>query len=209
VPSAVIADIRLILYLFSSECMQQVLGLSAPRHCTRSTSHEQAAAAAVAVAALITAATASTLHPTAALHALHFGRRLLASPWHCTSSLRPPLQQSASSNTARFRARSRTEQAAMAAPSQISANKCFGGYNRRYKHASSSLGCDMTFTVYFPPAADETAASPSKVRVITFVDYVLGSLAPALLPISACAPATQHRSSYAFMQLCCNNAPAS
>jgi hypothetical protein len=51
----------------------------------------------------------------------------------------------------------------MAAPAQISANKCFEGYNRRYKHASSSLGCDMTFTVYFPPAADETAASPTKV----------------------------------------------
>lgn len=39
----------------------------------------------------------------------------------------------------------------MAAPTQISANKVFGGYNRRYKHASSTLGCDMTFTVYFPP----------------------------------------------------------
>jgi S-formylglutathione hydrolase len=30
----------------------------------------------------------------------------------------------------------------------------FGGYNRRYKHTSSSLGCDMTFSIYFPPGAD-------------------------------------------------------
>lgn len=57
----------------------------------------------------------------------------------------------------------------MAAPTQISANKCFGGYNRRYKHASSSLSCDMTFTVYFPPAADETAAAPSKVPVMYYL----------------------------------------
>lgn len=42
----------------------------------------------------------------------------------------------------------------MAAPSQIGQNKQFGGYNRRFKHASTSLGCDMTFTVYFPPASE-------------------------------------------------------
>lgn len=30
----------------------------------------------------------------------------------------------------------------------------FGGWNRRYKHTSSSLGCDMTFSIYFPPGAD-------------------------------------------------------
>ncbi|KAF6252315.1 Alpha/Beta hydrolase protein [Scenedesmus sp. NREL 46B-D3] len=57
----------------------------------------------------------------------------------------------------------------MAAPAQISANKCCGGYNRRYKHASSTLHCDMTFTVYFPPAADETAASPTKVPVLYYL----------------------------------------
>lgn len=67
------------------------------------------------------------------------------------------------------------KQAAMAAPTQISANKCFGGYNRRYKHASSSLSCDMTFTVYFPPAADETAAAPSKVGSNSSADHKLAS----------------------------------
>ena len=27
----------------------------------------------------------------------------------------------------------------------------FGGWNKRFKHASKSCGCDMLFTVYFPP----------------------------------------------------------
>ncbi|GFR45590.1 hypothetical protein Agub_g6985 [Astrephomene gubernaculifera] len=37
---------------------------------------------------------------------------------------------------------------------EISVNRQFGGYNRRYKHRSTVLGCDMTFTVYFPPVAE-------------------------------------------------------
>lgn len=42
----------------------------------------------------------------------------------------------------------------MAAPQETSSSKMFGGWNRRYKHTSSSLGCDMTFSIYFPPGAD-------------------------------------------------------
>lgn len=42
----------------------------------------------------------------------------------------------------------------MAAPQEMTSSKMFGGFNRRYKHESSSLGCSMTFTIYFPPAAD-------------------------------------------------------
>ncbi|KAK9863729.1 hypothetical protein WJX84_008872 [Apatococcus fuscideae] len=41
------------------------------------------------------------------------------------------------------------------AASEQSANKQFGGWNRRYTHDSQVLGCSMTFTVYFPPAAEE------------------------------------------------------
>jgi len=37
---------------------------------------------------------------------------------------------------------------------QIASNKQFGGFNRRFKHKSSSVGCDMTFTIYFPPASE-------------------------------------------------------
>jgi hypothetical protein len=41
----------------------------------------------------------------------------------------------------------------MATPQEVSSNKMFGGFNRRFKHDSTSVGCPMTFTVYFPPAA--------------------------------------------------------
>ncbi|KAJ0980884.1 hypothetical protein J5N97_009139 [Dioscorea zingiberensis] len=40
----------------------------------------------------------------------------------------------------------------MAKPSEISSSKMFGGFNRRYKHDSSTLGCSMTFSIYFPPS---------------------------------------------------------
>ncbi|XP_024389403.1 S-formylglutathione hydrolase isoform X2 [Physcomitrium patens] len=44
----------------------------------------------------------------------------------------------------------------MATPQEMSSNKVFGGFNRRYKHESSSVGCPMTFTIFFPPAADSS-----------------------------------------------------
>ncbi|KAI4341248.1 hypothetical protein MLD38_025993 [Melastoma candidum] len=37
-------------------------------------------------------------------------------------------------------------------PVEISSAKMFGGYNKRYKHFSPTLGCSMNFTVYFPPS---------------------------------------------------------
>ncbi|KAK2651938.1 hypothetical protein Ddye_011794 [Dipteronia dyeriana] len=36
-------------------------------------------------------------------------------------------------------------------PTEISVSKMFEGYNRRYKHFSPTLGCSMTFHIYFPP----------------------------------------------------------
>ncbi|KAL6539793.1 hypothetical protein OROHE_011564 [Orobanche hederae] len=36
-------------------------------------------------------------------------------------------------------------------PTEISSTKMFGGYNKRYKHYSPTLGCSMTFHIYFPP----------------------------------------------------------
>ena len=30
----------------------------------------------------------------------------------------------------------------------------FGGFNRTFKHKSSELGCDMAFTVYYPPQSE-------------------------------------------------------
>ncbi|XP_010269797.1 PREDICTED: S-formylglutathione hydrolase [Nelumbo nucifera] len=43
----------------------------------------------------------------------------------------------------------------MEKPSEISSSKMFGGYNKRYKHYSSTLGCSMTFHIYFPPSPSQ------------------------------------------------------
>jgi S-formylglutathione hydrolase len=42
-------------------------------------------------------------------------------------------------------------------PSNTTPNimQCFGGFVRRYRHRSSVLGCDMHFSVFYPPAAAE------------------------------------------------------
>ncbi|WP_017938822.1 S-formylglutathione hydrolase [Zestomonas thermotolerans] len=37
----------------------------------------------------------------------------------------------------------------------VSSNKSFGGWHKRYRHRSSSLGCDMVFAVYLPPQAEQ------------------------------------------------------
>jgi len=37
----------------------------------------------------------------------------------------------------------------------IASNKMFGGEQRRYKHKSASLSCDMHFSIYLPPQASE------------------------------------------------------
>ena len=37
----------------------------------------------------------------------------------------------------------------------ISSNKMFGGEQRRYKHVSESLSCDMFFSIYLPPQASD------------------------------------------------------
>lgn len=41
-----------------------------------------------------------------------------------------------------------------AAPEQIDSNRHFGGFNKRYRHRSEACGCDMTFTIFFPPQAE-------------------------------------------------------
>lgn len=42
----------------------------------------------------------------------------------------------------------------------LSSQKVFGGWHRRYTHASEVLGCEMTFAVYTPPSAETGAAAP-------------------------------------------------
>ncbi|KAK8959408.1 S-formylglutathione hydrolase [Platanthera guangdongensis] len=40
----------------------------------------------------------------------------------------------------------------MEKPEEMSSTKMFGGFNRRYKNFSPTLGCSMTFSIYFPPS---------------------------------------------------------
>jgi len=37
---------------------------------------------------------------------------------------------------------------------KIDEHRSFGGWQRRYRHASTTCGCDMTFSLYLPPLAD-------------------------------------------------------
>ncbi len=43
----------------------------------------------------------------------------------------------------------------------ISCQKSFGGWHKRYRHRSSSLNCDMVFAVYLPPQAEQGAKLPA------------------------------------------------
>ncbi|MBS0352866.1 MAG: S-formylglutathione hydrolase [Proteobacteria bacterium] len=36
----------------------------------------------------------------------------------------------------------------------VSENRSFGGWHRRYRHAATSIGCNMTFAVFLPPQAE-------------------------------------------------------
>jgi len=40
-----------------------------------------------------------------------------------------------------------------AALEEIAANRCFGGWQHRYRHYSATLRCEMVFSVYLPPQA--------------------------------------------------------
>jgi len=42
----------------------------------------------------------------------------------------------------------------------VSANKSFGGWQKRYKHHSKTLRCDMVFGIYLPPQADQGKPLP-------------------------------------------------
>ena len=42
----------------------------------------------------------------------------------------------------------------------LSSNKSFGGWNKQYQHASSTLHCDMRFAIYLPPQAADGQKVP-------------------------------------------------
>lgn len=39
-------------------------------------------------------------------------------------------------------------------PELVASNKCFGGWLKRYKHASTATGTEMVFAIYLPPQAE-------------------------------------------------------
>jgi len=43
----------------------------------------------------------------------------------------------------------------------VSSQRCFGGWQRRFRHASASTRCEMTFSVYLPPQAQDGARVPA------------------------------------------------
>jgi len=45
-------------------------------------------------------------------------------------------------------------------PQRIDDRKAFGGRQQRYRHASMTLNCDMTFSVFLPPQAQQDASLP-------------------------------------------------
>lgn len=42
----------------------------------------------------------------------------------------------------------------------ISSNKCFGGWLKRYKHSSNSLNCEMNFSIFLPPQVNDGGKVP-------------------------------------------------
>lgn len=42
----------------------------------------------------------------------------------------------------------------------LSCQKSFGGWHKRYRHSSSVLGCDMRFSIYLPPQAEQGTPLP-------------------------------------------------
>lgn len=82
---------------------------------------------------------------------------------HTASSLSRRISHSLppSTTTTTTTARSSATMAASvaAAPEQLSSVKHFGGFNKRYKHHSEACGCDMTFTIFFPPAPPANISS--------------------------------------------------
>ena len=43
---------------------------------------------------------------------------------------------------------------------ELSANKCFGGWQKRYSHKSKSLKCEMQFSVFIPPLTEPDTKLP-------------------------------------------------
>jgi Putative esterase len=53
----------------------------------------------------------------------------------------------------------KTDTMASSALKELASTRCFGGLVKQYRHSSSSLSCDMVFSVFLPPQANASTAS--------------------------------------------------
>ena len=58
----------------------------------------------------------------------------------------------------------------------ISCQKSFGGWHKRYKHRSDVLGCDMVFAVYLPPQAEHGAKLPVLYWPVSYTHLTLPTI---------------------------------
>jgi S-formylglutathione hydrolase len=70
----------------------------------------------------------------------------------------------------------------------LSSQKSFGGWHKRYRHASTVLGCDMTFAVYLPPQAEHQAELPVLYWLSGLTELGLVIVAPDTSPRGAEVP---------------------
>lgn len=81
----------------------------------------------------------------------------------------------------------------------ISAHQSFGGRQLRYEHTADSLGCDMYFSIYLPPAAEHGAVpavfwlSGLTCTDENFVQKAGAQAAAATLGVAVVAPDTSPR----------------
>jgi len=54
---------------------------------------------------------------------------------------------------------------------EVSSNKCFGGYQKVFSHQSKELSCEMNFAVFLPASSDDQQKFP----VLYWVSFVINS----------------------------------
>lgn len=81
---------------------------------------------------------------------------------------------------------------------QISSNQSFGGQQLRYRHRSTALDCDMTFSIYLPPQAKQ-----NKVPAL----YWLSGLTCTDENFVTKAGAQQHASMHGIAIICPDTSP--
>lgn len=82
-------------------------------------------------------------------------------------------------------------------PEEIASTRSFGGYTKQYKHMSQTLGCEMKFSVFFPPDVEKAPIlyflSGLTCTDRNFIEKAGGQRKAAELGIALVAPDTSPR----------------